>query len=63
MEDEDENTQSKLLIKSKKLFAPHIVIPIEGVSPLEVREFLLEYLEEEEDSESLAQKIMEFFGF
>jgi hypothetical protein len=63
VEDEDENVQPKLLIKSKKLFAPHIVIPIEDVSPLEVREFLLEYLEEEEDSESLAQKIVEFFGF
>ncbi len=63
VEYDDEHVQPKLLIKSKKLLAPHIVIPIEEISPLEVRDFLLDYLEEEEDSESLAQKIVEFFGF
>ncbi|MFQ5661924.1 MAG: hypothetical protein ACE5F2_01590 [Candidatus Paceibacteria bacterium] len=63
VEDESVQTSPKLLIKSKKLLASHIVIPIEHVSPDDVRGFLLEYLTEEEDSESLAQKIMEFFGF
>ncbi|MDP6387920.1 MAG: hypothetical protein QGG63_01435 [Candidatus Pacebacteria bacterium] len=63
VEDVDENTAPKLLIKSKKLLAPHIIIPIEDVSPNDVRNYLLEYLVEEEDSESLVQKIMEFFGF
>lgn len=63
VEDTSEHTSPKLLVKSKKLLAPHIVIPIESVSSEDVRNFLLEYLSEEEDSESLAQKIMEFFGF
>lgn len=60
---DDEENKPKLLIKSKKLLMPHIVIPIEGVSPEDVRNFLLEYLNEEEDDEPLTQKIMEFFGF
>lgn len=63
VEDENEYEQPKLLVKSKKLLAPHIVIPIEDVSSDDVRDYVLEYLDEEEDSESLAQKIMEFFGF
>ena len=63
VDDEDEHILPKLLIKSKKLLAPHIVIPIEHISPDDVRDYLLEYLTEEEDSESLAQKIMESFGF
>lgn len=61
--DENQHEQPKLLIKSKKLLALHIVIPIEDVSPDDVRDYIFEYLEEEEDSESLAQKIVEFFGF
>ncbi|MBV22419.1 MAG: hypothetical protein CMI57_02920 [Parcubacteria group bacterium] len=63
VEDESEQTSPKLLIKSKKLLAPHIIIPIENASPNDIRDYLLEYLAEEEDSESLAQKIVEFFGF
>jgi hypothetical protein len=63
VEDENERALPKLLVKSKKLLAPHIVIPIDNISPSDVRDYLLQYLAEEEDSESLAQKIMEFFGF
>ncbi|MBT3729800.1 hypothetical protein HON59_01455 [bacterium] len=61
--DENEHEQPKLLVKSKKLLAPHIVIPIENISPDDIRDYILDYLEEEEDTESLAQKIVEFFGF
>lgn len=63
VEDENEYEQPKLLIKSQKLLSPHIVIPIKDVSPDDVRDYMLEYLDEKEDSESLAQKIMELFGF
>lgn len=62
-DNENEESKPKLLIKSKKLLMTHIVIPIESVRATDIRNFLLEYLNEEEDSESLAQKIMEFFGF
>lgn len=63
VEDSNENIQPKLLVKSKKLLALHVVIPIEHVSSSDVRDYLAQYLAEEEDSEPLAQKIVEFFGF
>jgi hypothetical protein len=63
IEDTGDETSHKILIKSKKILATHIVIPIEHISPSEVRDLLIEYLDEEEDSESLAQKIVEYFGF
>lgn len=63
VDNENEYIAPKLLIKSKRLLVPHIVIPIEYVEPNDVREYLSEYLDEKEDSEPLAQKIMESFGF
>ena len=63
VEDNEEYGAPKLLIKSKKMFATHIIIPIKQVSPSEVRDYLIKYLDEEEDSEPLSQKIVEFFGF
>ncbi len=53
----------KLLIKSQKLTMPLIVIPISGVHPEDIREFLLNYLVEEEQFEPLSQKVMEYLGF
>jgi len=53
----------KILLKSKKKIMPLIVIPIEEHHPLDIREFLLQYLKEEEINESLSQKIMEKLGF
>lgn len=63
VEDSNEYIEPKLLIKSKKLLAPHTVIPLGDTSASDVHDFLINYLDEEEDSESLAQKIVEFFGF
>jgi hypothetical protein len=53
----------KLLIKSQKLTMPLIVIPIDEVHPDEVRNFLLNYLAEEQHFEPLSQKVMEYLGF
>ena len=53
----------KLLIKSQKVMVPLIVIPIAGVHPDEVRDFLQHYLPEEEIYEPLSQKVMEYLGF
>lgn len=61
--DEENQTIPKLLVKSKKMLSLHIIIPLENVSSLEVRKYLLDQLQEEEDSEPLTQKIVEFFGF
>ena len=53
----------KLLLKSKKVLVPHIVIPIENISPEEIREFLISKIKEEEQHEPPSQKLMEHLGF
>jgi len=53
----------KLFIKGARVLSPQIILQIEDVEPEEVRDFLLEYLEEEEMHEPLSQKVLEFFGF
>ena len=53
----------KVILKSKKLFMPYIILPIEAVEPDAVRDALLEFLPEEEHMEPLSQKIMERLGF
>jgi len=54
---------ARLLIKSKKLLVPLIVIPIEYENLDELREFLSIFLEEVEHREPLVHKISEYFGF
>ncbi len=61
--DEEYNLRDTLIVKSSRLFMPYIVIPLEEISPVEVREFLLDFLEEEEMHEPLLQKLVEYFGF
>lgn len=62
--DEDGWDRDRILLKSKKLFMPMIVIPLgEFVDVDEVREYLLEYLDEEALEESVFEKIMIIFGF
>ncbi|HZS43198.1 MAG TPA: hypothetical protein VFA52_03210 [Candidatus Paceibacterota bacterium] len=53
----------KLLIKSQKITMPLIVIPIEEIHPDDIRNFILNYLPEEEHYEPLSQKLMEYLGF
>ncbi len=53
----------KILLKSKKVFMPLIVIPIHEHDHLDVREYLLKYLPEKEMHEPLSQKVMEKLGF
>ena len=53
----------KILIKSKKILMPLIVVPIEEIDPDTVREFILNYMQEEELAEPVTQKIMEYLGF
>jgi hypothetical protein len=57
------NHVPKLIIESKKLLAPHIVIPIEEVSPDDVHDFLLNYLPEDDHVEPLTNRVMEWLGF
>ena len=54
---------SRLLVQSRKIAMPLIVIPIEEVHDDDVSGILTEYLHEVEHQESLSQKIFEYFGF
>ena len=61
---EDTEVNPKLLIKSTKTFSPLIVAPLSpDVDKEELRDYLLDNVDEEEHSEPLAQKMMERLGF
>ncbi|MEN9524349.1 MAG: hypothetical protein RL536_418 [Candidatus Parcubacteria bacterium] len=53
----------KILIKSRKLFMPLIVIYIDEVDPEKVREIMLTYIAETEHREPLLKHILERLGF
>ena len=59
--DEDKDV---LILKSKKLFSPHIVVPIEDhISQDDLKDFLSKHLENEEMRESVFEQFMEYLGF
>ncbi|KKU77310.1 MAG: hypothetical protein UY03_C0017G0018 [Parcubacteria group bacterium GW2011_GWA2_47_64] len=58
-----EEQEPKLLLKVKGLVTPLSVIPLESVDSQTVREFLQDYLPEEEMHEPLSKRIMEYLGF
>jgi hypothetical protein len=62
MEDDDED---KIFIKSNRTMMPLIVLPYSSaeIDPELLRDYLLEYLDEEELVEPVSQKIMEALGF
>jgi hypothetical protein len=53
----------RLLLKSKKMLDPLIVIPIDEVHPDDIKGALLPHLSQIEMYEPLSQKIMEYLGF
>ncbi len=53
----------KIIFKSKKAIMPLIIVPLEDYHHLEARDFLLQFLEEKEMEEPLANKIIEKLGF
>jgi len=54
----------KLLVSSKKILMPHIVIPLNPeLDTDDLRDYLLDYVDEEEQREPLASRIMEYLGF
>jgi hypothetical protein len=50
-----------LSIKTKRLLAPHLLVPIEGPDPLELYHFFAERVEEGKHDESLFDKLVELF--
>ncbi len=61
---EERENDPRLLIKSKKLLMPLIVVPISPHVDLdEIRDYLLTFLPEVEHHESLGHRLLEYFGF
>lgn len=60
-----ENTEheQQIILQSQKNLMPYIIVPIAEVDPEEVRDYLLQFLPEEEHEEPLSHKIMEYLGF
>ena len=54
---------SKLFIKSNKVFAPMIAIPLGTMDPQDVRDFLMNHILEEHHIETLSEKALEYLGF
>ncbi len=54
---------AKLIIKSRKLLMPFIIIYIDEVDPEEVREIMLTYIAETEHHEPILKHILERLGF
>jgi len=61
--DEESSHPPKLILESNKTFAPHLVIPLEGVDIDEVHDFLLDFLLEGEHIDPLSHRLMEYLGF
>lgn len=61
----DEEINDRILVRSQKLLVPFLVLPFDStkVNPDEIRDYLLEYLNEEELEEPLSQIFMERLGF
>ncbi len=57
------NHTPKLIIQSKKLLTPALIIPIEGVHADAVHHFMREFLPEEDHVEPLSHRVMEWLGF
>ena len=62
--DEDGFDRDRIIFKSKKVFMPLIVVPVEKAVDLETaRMFLIEHIKEEDIQEPTFQKIMDRLGF
>ncbi|MCH7529591.1 hypothetical protein IIB50_00515 [Patescibacteria group bacterium] len=61
--DEYKNIDPKLIIKSKKVFMPYLIIPLADADCQAIHDYINKYLEEKEHNEPLSHKILELFGF
>jgi len=60
---EENVDHQKIILKSKKILMPYISLPIRQDDILNVREFLRNYLTEEQLHEPILHKLMEIIGF
>lgn len=57
-----DETPPRLILKSRKLFMPYIVIYVEEIDPEDVRSVLLRYIAETEHREPMLKKLLEWLG-
>lgn len=60
---ETRDSYPRILLKSKKLFVPFIMILIEDIEPQEINLLLSKYLPEQEHTEPLLEKLLLYLGF
>jgi hypothetical protein len=62
---EDTDYEDKIIFRTKKTMQNFLIIPFDSTvtDPELIRDFLLDYLDEEELEEPLHQRLMEFLGF
>ena len=58
----DEEYDDEIIFRSEKAFMPYIIIPMAGQNQEIVRDYLLDYLPEEEMAEPLSHRLLEYFG-
>lgn len=61
--DEENIPEPQLIVKSKKLFVPLLILPIPEEYMLEIEDILASRLTEEHMEEPFSHKLLEFFGF
>jgi hypothetical protein len=61
----DEEINDRIILKSQKVLMPYIVVPFDSMKtdPDEIRNYLLDYLHEEEMDEPFLMKFIEYLGF
>jgi hypothetical protein len=60
--DQFDEGSALLYVKSKRYFMPHLIIPLEEVNISGVRSHLSEHLSEEEQGETISDRIVHFLG-
>lgn len=60
---DEEGEATLLIIEAKKTTAQHIILPVQGVSSNELRDFLLDHLREEHIERPWSEQLMERLGF
>lgn len=60
---ETRDSNPRLLLKSKKILMPYVVILIDDIEPEKIHEFIVNHLPEEEHSEPIFEKLLLYFGF
>ena len=61
--DTESSDPPRLLIKSRKIFQPLIVLILPNIDPEEVSNYLAYFLTENDLSEPLSHRVMEYLGF